>query len=338
MNRWAAVVLCTVPLALPAQDWRREEEVRIGVLGLFHPTTLVIRKIPGQALECGMPGQRHAIANELRLNAADLSPQKPPYWCDDGAGGETAFSLSVPGRITRRYRGKLRLHARAEQIITVVTMKLEAAVASVVAAESPGDAPLEALKAQAVAARSFLVAGKGIHKDFDFCDTTHCQFLRSAPREGSPAAQAAIETQGVVLSYGGARFAAMYSASCSGKTHSLDELGIPIHGYPYFPVVCDYCRRHPQKWSARLSRQEAAVLSGTESSRLKLARKLGWSSVRSNFYDTEQEGGEVVLHGAGVGHGLGLCQRGAADMARRGASFADILAHYYPNTSLQQWR
>src|ERR1039458_7897639 len=42
-------------------------------------------------------------------------------------------------------------------------------------------APSEALKALAVAARSYFVAGKGRHRDFDFCDTTHCQFLREAP-------------------------------------------------------------------------------------------------------------------------------------------------------------
>src|SRR5208283_1270192 len=63
-------------------------------------------------------------------------------------------------------------------LTAVVTMDLEPAVASVVAAEGTVDAPSEALKALAVAARSYFVAGKGRHRDFDFCDTTHCQFLR----------------------------------------------------------------------------------------------------------------------------------------------------------------
>jgi SpoIID/LytB domain protein len=42
------------------------------------------------------------------------------------------------------------------------------------------------------------------------------------------------------------------------------------------------------------------------------------------------------LEGVGVGHGIGLCQRGAADMARNGASFLEILEHYYPNTALRR--
>jgi len=45
----------------------------------------------------------------------------------------------------------------------------------------------------------------------------------------------------------------------------------------------------------------------------------------------------VVLEGVGVGHGIGLCQRGGADMARQGASFREILAHYFPNTAAKKY-
>jgi stage II sporulation protein D len=206
----------------------------------------------------------------------------------------------------------------------------------VVAAESPAGARLEALKAQAVAARSFLAAGKGRHHGFDYCDTTHCQFLRQPPTAGSLAARAASETAGMVLAYQDQVFAAMYSASCGGKTHTLDELGIPVRDYPYFAVICDYCHRHPQKWVAKLAAQDVAGLKSTEDSRLKLARKLGWKIVPGNSYSVHGQGETVVLEGTGAGHGVGLCQRGAADMARKGASFQQILAHYYPNTKVQQ--
>jgi SpoIID/LytB domain protein len=45
-------------------------------------------------------------------------------------------------------------------------------------------------------------------------------------------------------------------------------------------------------------------------------------------------GEDGLFTGRGIGHGIGMCQLGAADMARRGSSFAQILAHYYPNTKL----
>ena len=86
--------------------------------------------------------------------------------------------LSVPGRIERRFRGTLEVASRGGALEAVVSLDIETAVASVVAAESPPGAPLEALKAQAVVARSYYLATRGRHAGFDFCDTTHCQFLR----------------------------------------------------------------------------------------------------------------------------------------------------------------
>jgi stage II sporulation protein D len=196
---------------------------------------------------------------------------------------------------------------------------------------------MEALKAQAVATRSFFVAGKGRHHSFDFCDTTHCQFLRSPPGPATAAFQAAAATRGLVLVYKDRVFAAMYSASCGGRTHTLAELGLPDHGYPYFAVTCNYCRRHPEKWVTQLKAEDAAALAPTESARLNLARKLGWKSVPGNSYLSHAENGSVVLEGVGVGHGIGLCQRGGADMARHGESFQEILQHYYPNTDVKQY-
>jgi stage II sporulation protein D len=140
----------------------------------------------------------------------------------------------------------------------------------------------------------------------------------------------------LVLAYHDQAFAAMYSSSCGGRTHSLEELGLQVRDYPYFAVECSYCRRHPEKWATRISESDAHGLARTEKSRLNLARRLGWKALPSNSYSAHQDESSVLLEGAGAGHGLGLCQRGGADMARNGASFAEILRHYYPNTELKQ--
>jgi peptidoglycan hydrolase-like amidase len=135
-----------------------------------------------------------------------------------------------------------------------------------------------------VAARSFFVAARGRHHGFDFCDTTHCQFLREPPAADHPAAMAARETAGLVLAFRGAPISAFYSASCGGRTRTLADAGLEAaDGYPFFSVEC-------------LGRHAA---------------------------------------GARNGHGIGLCQQGAALAAQRGASFADILRHYYPGTTLE---
>jgi stage II sporulation protein D len=321
-----------------------EKQVRIGVLGLFHAKEMMVSSVPGEPLQCSAGRASWQVSAPVHVELQDAKllkiaaaerPVAGPFVCDNGQGSATELVAIVPGKISRRYYGKLEIRPESRELRVVITMELETAVASIVAAESPPQAPMEALKAQAVAARSFLLAGRGRHGDFDFCDTTHCQFLRSPPASTTPAFQATLATRALVLSYKDQVFAAMYSASCSGRTHTLEELGIPVRGYPYFAVTCNYCRRHPERWVTKLESEDAAKLASTERSRLDLVRKLGWKAVPGNSYSSRTENGVVILEGVGVGHGIGLCQRGGADMARHGASFQQILEHYYPNTEVK---
>ena len=351
MRRFA-IVIAIVMTALAdfavAQPHLNTKKVSVGVLGLFHSQEVEISAVNSELLECkdGAGADRFSVrgvvdlrrqSTKILFRNGDESKLADAIICDNGQGAPSNVLVALPGKISRRYRGELEVRADARELLILVHMELEVAVASVVAAESPPGAPAEMLKAQAVAARSFLVAGKGRHRDFDFCDTTHCQFLRQPPPASSPAALAAAATQGLVLAYKDSPFAAMYSASCGGHTHSLQELGIAVKDYPYYAVTCEYCLRHPEKWVAQLSEADASGLQPTESSRLKLARKLGWKTVQSNSYSAQPERGAVVIAGVGKGHGIGLCQRGAADMARHGARFKEILAHYYPNTTIKEY-
>jgi stage II sporulation protein D len=340
--RW---IIAALLLLGTAAAQTQEKEIRIGVLGLFHSKQLVITPIAGKLLQCKADAGPWSVRDpmvvdldgtKLRIAGTD-NALDGPLACDNGESGASEFVASVPGKIVRRYSGKLEIRPGTHGVLVIVLMELETAVASVVAAESDPQAPMEALKAQAVASRSYLLAGKGRHLGFDFCDTTHCQFLRGPPSPKTAAFQATAATGGLVLAYKDEVFAAMYSASCGGRTHSLNELGIPARAYPYFAVTCDYCQRHPEKWVTQLRAEDAAVLAPTESARLALARKLGWKSVPGNSYSSRAENGSVELNGVGVGHGIGLCQRGGADMARHGSSFREILQHYYPNTEVRQY-
>ena len=74
----------------------------------------------------------------------------------------------------------------------------------------------------------------------------------------------------------------------------------------------------------------------SEAARVAVGRRRGWSAVPGNNFDVAREPGSLVLRGRGAGHGLGLCQAGAAALAReqQHISFADILGHYYPGTTL----
>jgi stage II sporulation protein D len=195
-------------------------------------------------------------------------------------------------------------------------------------------APLEALKAQAVATRSFLAAGAR-HLDFDFCDTTHCQFLRSPPPLTSRVFQAVQATRGLVIEYRGKPLAALYSSRCGGHTGSLRDVGMePGEGYPYYAVLCVWCRKHPLVWHTRVGNGGHALKPGDEAQRIAAARQWGWSAVPGSNFTATEDGAGWQLEGHSEGHGVGMCQFGAIGMATEGATFRQVLAHYYPNTTL----
>jgi len=321
------------------------ERVSVSVFGLFHPKQITIECRQAQEIKAGTqefvsnPGELVSFEfdhGRVRVQQGENRLVAEQVLVSSRDGSESDFYVGVPGKIRRMYRGRMTIVASGSELIPVVSMELETAVASVNAAEATPGATIEALKAQAVAIRSYLVAGRPRHLQSDFCDTTHCQFLKSPPPKESLAAEATQATRGLVLAWQAKPFAAMYSASCSGRTHSLAEIGYTVKDYPYFAADCAYCRRNPERWAATVSREDAAALSSrSESERIRLARKLGWSTVPSNDHSAKSNGTMVDLAGVGRGHGLGLCQRGAAAMASEGKNFREILMHYFPNATLE---
>jgi peptidoglycan hydrolase-like amidase len=327
--------------------------VNIGVLGIFRPTELTLTPAGKQELLVSIAGKDIFVAAgsncpSLRMrisgNALQASCGKKELQAAKEIQATSRnqdavdFVLTIPGKIKRHYRGTLRIIARDGVVTPTVKMDMETAVGSVVRAEMTENTPLEALKAQAIATRSYFAAGVARHADFDFCDLTHCQFLREPPAAGTPAARAADETRGMILAYNGKPVAAMFTRSCGGHTRTPQEIGMSSNGYPYFSVICDFCYKNPIKWTRKVSAEDAELLRTGESGRLNVGRRLAWGAVPSNNFTAHEEGSGVVLEGFGQGHGLGLCQRGARAMAENGATFREILEHYFPNTKIESER
>jgi peptidoglycan hydrolase-like amidase len=249
--------------------------VTISVFGLFHPVELEVRAAPGGVIvvQSGEEERELEGSRSMRLRSAAFVTGR------DGA--PVRFVLSVPGKIRREFFGTLEVRPLGVQLLAIVTMDRETAVASVVAAESPPGAPMESRKAQAVVARSFLIAARGRHEGFNFCDTTHCQFLRELPAAGSASRRAQEATAVLALTYAGRPIAALYSANCGGHTRTLEEAGWQLESYPYFAVECP-------------------------------------------------------VRGDVSGHRIGMCQMGAAEMARRGSTFREILSRYFPAAAVEE--
>ena len=303
------------------------QTVRFGVLGLFHPRELrVTERITDKVYDVTL----------VRTGVLIRSGQK--QWKADHFALRGDFTLSVPGKLTRHYTGELTVSRMKDELLAVVAVDLESAVARIVASETEPGTPDQALRAQAIVTRSYLLGAGERHVEFDFCDTTHCQFFGDAPTR--PAVLTAVrETHGMVLSYAGRPLGAMFTKSCGGATKTAAAIGMhpPEGAYPYYVVQTNYCLRNPDAWRRSLPR--AAVSTAPqwriESFRLAIGRLLGWSAIPSNEYTVHEHGKSIELWGAGHGHGLGLCQRGAAAMAQEGTDFRTILAHYYPNTTIE---
>lgn len=303
-------------------------ELRIQVFSLFTISTLEVEassvRLGGQVL----PANVRASVNGSRVCAASVC-------------GETlrthggTVRLAIPGKIERRFSGDAELTARNGELTAVVLIDIESAVAAVVAAEMP-HAPKEAQRAQAVTARSYYAAHRHRHRNADFCDSTHCQFLTTATQASRDAASS---TRGQVIRYRGQPVAAMYFRSCGGRTLRAEDVKLPGGGYPFASVPCLTCRRDPVRWSLELSATDAGPLlhaGPSEALRLELAKRIGWNRFPSNDYTILRRPESVILRGAGHGHGVGLCLRGAAGMAASGEGFAAILRHYFPAANLRE--
>ena len=247
-----------------------------------------------------------------------------------------------------------------------VSLSLESYVARVVAGEAPPGMPLAALEALAITVRTFAAANRGRHasEGFDFCDLTHCQVLGTATAEAERATQSTI---GLVLRDNGRVASVFYSAWCGGHTEAPSHVWAGASDPAYLRARTDLACLNAPGWTSDIAEPqlrralEAAGLRGSvvrgfvvasrypsgrvatlrvdgmapdriDANHFQLAagRVLGWQIVKSTMFDVRRSSTGFVLSGRGVGHGVGLCLRGAAARAVQGRSRAEILAAYFP--------
>ena len=204
------------------------------VLQLLHPQTLHMSPQPPDRLFVQTSRGSNCLegSQSLTITSADT-----PVAVSGPNEEACNMVLEIPGVLRRRFNGTLRIEADGNVLLPVITMNLETAVSSVTGAEMPvSGAPREALMAQAIVARSFIIAAAPRHTGYDFCDTTHCQFLRSPASPDSLVDQAVRRTSALTLKTENAVIPCRYSAACGGHTDPRVELG-----YRYQSVKCEGC-------------------------------------------------------------------------------------------------
>lgn len=283
-----------------------------------------------------------------------------------------AGELSLDGR---RYRGALELRHKGSGLTAVNIVPVDDYLLSVVPEEMPVDWPVEAIKAQSVAARSFALASRGRHasEGYDLCTTTHCQLYTGTAAEKSASNAAIKATRGEVLTYGGKPIEALFHTDSGGMTENSEDVwGSHV---PYLRAAKDTPAK-TMPWTKTISRADLerklaakghdigkvrsialsplaigrAAKDRTASGRVKTMTVKGtkgtatlsgttWRSLlglKSTLFDAKLAKDMVTFTGYGSGHGLGISQWGAERMAAKGASYAEILHHYYTGTKMQQ--
>lgn len=209
---------------------------------------------------------------------------------------------------------------------------------------------------------------------FDFCDSTHCQVLNFAgisaqARSAASATQGELLTFGGTAAATfyhqncGGMLAAASEAWPGLKAPYLRRQADPycVRATP-LPWRAEFNREKlgsglrqqglkiPEQWdrleivahsasgrALKLAFHRASQppqLISASSLRFAIGRAFGWNQVRSDLYEVATSGDAVVFTGRGGGHGVGMCQAGAEEMAREGKSYREILAFYYPGASL----
>ena len=278
-----------------------------------------------------------------------IPAEKPDYvvvtYVPAGSGGSDAAPvarMAFAGLLPKDPHG-----VRVQYMGKVLDLPLEEYIAGVVAGEAGTMRSSESLKAMAVTARTWASALRGRHRGFDFCSLTHCQEYR--PLELSQAVTAAVrETAGELVWWQGRPASTYYSRDCGGVTEAGWAVW-PELRLPYLVSQQDpWCRsRGKNEWraeiphvrvlsrtaSGRVARVEVdgAAMTGPEF-RMMVGRRIGWNVVRSDAFEVSGD----VLRGTGSGHGVGLCQTGAAHMGEQGRGYREILAFYYPGTRVSR--
>ena len=227
---WTAAGAC-----LPARTAPVERSFR--VLQLLYPRRLLVRPVGTVRLHCESPESAFVVEGRGVLA---LSKTSELHQVSGPSGAPVAFVLEVPGVLRRQYRGVLRVRGDGEVLRPVITMDAETATGSIAGAELPvSGTGVSALAAQAVIARSVLLSreGRRRHGSTDFCDTTHCQFLRSPAEPGGTVDRAVCETRGLVLRQDDRTLFARYSGACGGATEGGKQ-----DGFRYSSVACETCR------------------------------------------------------------------------------------------------
>ncbi len=316
-----------------------------------------------------------------------------------GEGEKVTISSLQRGYGTPSYRGKLELFKTAEGIVIINELLLEEYLYAVVPSEMPASYELEALKVQAVCARSYAYNQSRAYAYPEYRahvdDSTSYQVYGNSAEQESTIC-AVKETCGEKIWYHNQVATAYYYSTSCGKTASITAWGSALDESNQYLQSINVCNEEGEsyeaalpwyQWTATISEQTMSNLvelnTGKEIGTLlnlavtkqgdggivqelaavgttgkivvetenKIRSALGGSGytiekqdgtvvdstklLPSAFFTIEKKNGNYILHGGGYGHGIGMSQNGANEMAKQGKKYKQILTTFYTGVTVE---
>jgi len=271
------------------------------------------------------------------------------------------------------YQSNMNVRVKRVETNEIIEVPFEDYIIGVLAGEMPIYFELEALKAQAVAARSYVMKQMAYNKDkdYDVVDTVMNQvyldeeYLKSVWKEDyttkiNKIKTAVLETYNEYLEYDGEVVEAMFFSTSVGKTENSEEVFTsakpylrsvdsswdeisPAYEVNYSFTLNEFYNKLNLKYNETISLE---VIETTSTGRIKQIKINGVSfkggtvvtnlNLKSNHFTIIQDGNTVKITTKGYGHGVGMSQYGAQAMALKGYTYEEILSHYYQGTKIKK--
>jgi len=273
---------------------------------------------------------------------------------------------TLPSRPQRTYYDNLTVRAFGNKLRTINNVFIEHYVAGVVESEAGTKEPLEYYKVQAVICRTYALNNLRRHEGegFQLCDKVHCQVYHSRSTGNPDIVEGVKQSIGIVVVDSDINLiTAAFSSNCGGETCNSEDVW--TNAVTYLRAREDTsCRRHNHsywhqqinrdKWLSYLKKKfnypiedsvyrEKALFFCNDDRQFVLTPEFPHVELKtirrdwrfsSAFFDIETVGDTVYFQGRGYGHGVGLCQEGAMNMAYNGVLYKDILHYYYKDVHL----
>ncbi|RVU55280.1 SpoIID/LytB domain-containing protein [Anaerosphaera multitolerans] len=306
----------------------------------------------------------------LKEGKIELKGQSQTHSTDFPQDGSMLLATDGYLKLKNEYRGYISFRVVENKLLVINSLELEDYLKGVVPRELSPSYPIEALKAQAICSRSFAL--KNINKyekyGYNLDDTTNCQAYEGKTIENEKTNQAVDETKGIYALYNGKIANTIYGASSGGVTANADDVwsGDAVE---YLKTLEDpYSNNYT--WEHKLSVEEVnkAIKSASHeigdflnfnikeidsSGRIKTIELIGTENtvavtgnnfrnifgnmkLKSTLFNITIEDDQVIFKGKGFGHGVGMSQLGAVEMAKTGKTANDIISFYFPGVILNK--